>query len=178
MKTIRDIDQLENSQSILEGYKFQPILTEKLDQTQSNFDQDIINEIVLWKVNRYAQLTDECFRLINNIDRTRPEIDEDLTRKILSNLLSTNGVRLAMASTILRFKAPNIYQIYDQRVFRYIYGIPASNTTIKEKQIENYLKYLKDLRTKCVEAKIDFNTADRVLYQADKIQNKSIPIKY
>ena len=86
MKTIRDIDQLENSQSNLEGYKFQPILTEKLDQTQSNFDQDIINEIVLPKVNRYAQLTDECFRLINNIDRTRPEIDEDLTRKILSNL--------------------------------------------------------------------------------------------
>jgi hypothetical protein len=35
-------------------YNFQPELTSKLDEIDSDFTQEIINEIVLWKVNRYS----------------------------------------------------------------------------------------------------------------------------
>jgi hypothetical protein len=40
----------------LDSYRYQPNLTRKLDALGSaSFDQEIINEIVLWKVNRYAR---------------------------------------------------------------------------------------------------------------------------
>jgi len=83
-----------------------------------------------------------------------------------------------MASTILRFRAPNIYQIYDQRVFRYLYGFNLTSSTIIEKQISTYIKYLKDLNKECKINDIQFSLADRILYQADKIQHSSITIKY
>ena len=178
MKTIKNIGEIENIESILEDYSFQPVLTKKLDTEKSNFDQETINEIVLWKVNRYAQISKGCLSLINQIDPNTLELDVKLTTEVLTELLSTKGIRLPMASTILRFKAPKIYQIYDQRVFRYLYGSNLTSSTIVEKQIATYIKYLKDLRKECQVNDIEFMLADRVLYQADKIQNSSISINY
>jgi hypothetical protein len=83
-----------------------------------------------------------------------------------------------MASTILRFRAPNAYQIFDQRVFRYLYGANHKTSTVIVKQIATYIKYLRDLQEECKNNNIQFVLADRILYQADKIQNKSISIKY
>ena len=178
MKTVDNIKEIENVNSILDTYSFQPVLTKKLDSNNQDFDQQTINEIVLWKVNRYAELTEQCLDIINQIKETSSQIDEELTKEILVHLLNTKGIRLPMASTILRFKAPKLYQIFDQRVYRYLYGENQSNSTIIEKQINVYLKYLKDLRIKCETLNIDFQFSDRILYQADKIQNASIPIKY
>jgi hypothetical protein len=59
MKTIKDIGEFENLNSILDNYSFQPILTDKLDSNKSVFDQATINEIVLWKVNRYAEVSND-----------------------------------------------------------------------------------------------------------------------
>ena len=82
------------------------------------------------------------------------------------------GVRLAMASTILRFKNPNVYQIIDQRVYRFLYGeeLKYSDTNINE-QINIYLDYLQKLKAVCIEFNLDFKTADRILYSMDKIYN-------
>ena len=80
-----------------------------------------MNEIVLWKVNRYAEFDESLIELINSIDKDETKIDIDKTKQILKGLLKTNGVQLAMASTILRYRNPNIYQIIDQRVYRVIY---------------------------------------------------------
>jgi len=178
MKTIKDIGELESGQSILKDYSFQLDLTNKLDAIKSNFDQNTINEIVLWKVNRYAELSKNCLYLLNQIDPNSKEINEKITVEILAQLLSTKGVRLPMASTILRFKAPNVYQIYDQRVYRYIYGFKVKTTTNVDKQIATYIQYLKDLHNACEINEIEFALADRILYQADKIQNSTIPIRY
>jgi hypothetical protein len=42
----------------LKDYRFQPDLTLHLDGLGAQpFGQDVINEIVLWKVNRYAKLS-------------------------------------------------------------------------------------------------------------------------
>lgn len=178
MKTIKDIEELKNIDSILDNYSFQPALTDKLDAIENNFDQRTINEIVLWKVNRYAQVNEDCLRLINQIDPNSSELDIKFTKALLTQLLSTKGIRLPMASTILRFRAPNVYQIYDQRVYRYLYGFNATSSTIIEKQIFTYLTYLKDLKKECKNYNIQFSLADRILYQADKTQNSFIPIKY
>ncbi len=88
-----------------------------------------------------------------------------------------------MASTILRFKNPNIYQIIDQRVYRIIYGKTyesnASKTEQKIKQkINTYINYLQDLRIVCKKYNIDFYHSDRILYDLDRIHNKGIKISY
>lgn len=181
MKTINDIEitdeHLENK-----NYKFQPKLTKKLDDISSDFNQEIINEIVLWKVNRFVEIDDEIFSLLNNIKKDDEYINEDLTKEILEKLLckkTTKGVQLAMASTILRFKNPKIYQIIDQRVYRFIYGkvMPKYYSSI-DAQIETYLQYLKDLRSICNEKGIPFELSDRILYRLDKDYNKGNNIKY
>lgn len=178
MKSINNITDIKDRKSLSDDYQFQIALTDKLDNYKDNFDQSLINEIVLWKVNRYAKLDPTVLKLINQIDHYSNNLDMILTEQVLSELLNTKGIRLPMASTILRFKAPLIYQIFDQRVFRYLYATEYKASTIISKQIKTYIQYLKDLRKACNQYDIDFKFADRILYQADKIQNRSIKIKY
>ena len=134
----------------------------------TDFDQNIINEIVLWKVNRYVSLETETIELINRI-KNDAQLNEELTRNILLKLLKTKGVRLAMASTILRFRNPKVYQIIDQRVYRLIYGdelkYPLNDFY---KQIDIYLDYLQKLKEASKAHNIAFEVADRVLYTMDK----------
>ena len=114
----------------------------------------------------------------DSINKNDSEINEDKTRLVLNELLKTNGVQLAMASTILRFRNPNIYQIIDQRVYRLIYKnkILNINTYPSEKnlkfQIELYIKYLKDLKKICLNFNIPFSKSDRILFMVDKRINK------
>ena len=117
--------------------------------------------------------------LLNKIKKSDDKLNEDLTKQILERLLEKHqkGIQLAMASTILRFKNPSIYQIIDQRVYRFIYGKPLKYPNTIDEQINLYLKYLNDLREKCKD-NIPFEESDRILYSADKKFNPDIPIKY
>ena len=178
MKTIFDIEITnEDLQNV--NYKYQLELTSKLDGLDDDFNQEIINEIVLWKVNRYSFLDDETFSVLNKINKVDLVLDIELTTEILTKFLNTKGIQLPMASTILRFKNPNIYQIIDQRVYRFIYGIemPKYFSSI-EKQIDFYIEYLQKLKQVCIEKGIDFNLSDRIIYELDKLHNKEIKIKY
>lgn len=164
-------------------YNYQNDLTVKLDNTLQSFNQDVINEIVLWKVNRYAKIDDNILKLINDIDRTTGEINIQKTKEILKKLLLIKGIQLPMASSILRFRNNNIYQIIDQRVYRIIYERQtlklktySSEKNINE-QIDIYLNYLNDLRKICNKLEIPFCDSDRILYNADKRINKEIPLK-
>lgn len=78
------------------AYKFQKELTEDvLDKLEGDFDQSVINEIVLWKVNRYAKVDDCKLELLNKIDKNSLELDEELTRDILVALFRysiSNGI--------------------------------------------------------------------------------------
>ena len=143
----------------------------------------MINEIVLWKVGRYAELDKKTIGFINQITKTSRKINIKLTREILIHLLTTKGIRLPMASTILRFKNPKIYQIIDQRVYRLITGKELKLSQSKsakyiEAQINLYLEYLEKLRNTCKENNIDFKQSDRILYKIDKRVNGQINIKY
>lgn len=168
------------------NFKYQEELTTKLDVYSDNFNQEIINEIVLWKVNRYAKLPDEAFILLNKININETLLtkeQENIARELLSILLErkTKGIQLPMASTILRFKNKNIFQIIDQRVYRVLYGENLSLKPYKSQQvvineIEMYFKYLRDLKEKCNKLNIPFSDSDRILYLADKHYNKSISL--
>ena len=195
-KKIRTIDELsalsvlekseyekEVSKYKTEGFDYQKELTEKLDTTNSKFSKDILNEIVLWKINRYAPFNSTLINEINTI-RSWKVLNKEKTREILTSLLKTKGVQLPMASTILRFRNPNVFQIIDQRAYRVIEGKPLKLSQIKEtsrettinKQIDVYLKYLNKIREKCKKLDVDFCDLDRVLYIIDRNINKSIPI--
>jgi hypothetical protein len=181
VKTVQDDDfNIVNSDK---EFTYQNELTSKLDRNTNLFNQDIINEIVLWKVNRYAKLEDETLLLINEIEIDSIELDIEKTKEILKKLLLIKGIQLPMASTILRFRNKNIYQIIDQRVFRIIYQGKTLkiSTYLSEKningQIDIYIKYLSDLRIICQELQIPFCDADRILYMADKRINVSHKLK-
>lgn len=152
MKTINDID-IADEYLKNEKYSFQPVLTKKLDSILSDFNQEIINEIVLWKVNRYTELEIDTLLLLNTIRKDDEILNTSLTKQILEQLLITKGIQLPMASTILRFKNPKLYQIIDQRVFRFIYGenMPKYFGSI-ESQIVLYLEYLEKLKNICFDS--------------------------
>ena len=164
-------------------YNYQLELTKKLDKLTGDFDQNTINEIVLWKVNRYSLLEPSTMDLINTIKSDEIAINIDQTKDILKALLNTKGIQLPMASSILRFKNKNIYQIIDQRVYRIIskgetLNIPTyQNDKNIEDQVNLYLKYLVDLRAVCKNFNIPFDESDRILYMADKRINKDHKIK-
>lgn len=165
------------------NFKYQPELTEKLDGIKSDFNQNILNEIILWKVNRYANFEDETIKAINNINSDARVLNKEKTTSLLRLLLRTKGVKLAMASTILRFKNPEVYQIIDQRVYRIIYDGKELNLSANlndekiDQQIELYFKYLADLKEVCLKFKIPFSKSDRILYMVDKRINKNKKLK-
>lgn len=163
-------------------FDYQKDLTAKLDKTTAMFGQEIINEIVLWKVNRYANVDNETLKLLNDIDAKSTILDLEKTKKILKILIQKKGIQLPMASTILRFKNKNIYQIIDQRVYRIIYKdkklklkTHPSDKNLND-QVDLYIQYLKDLTEVCKRLKIPFDKSDRILFRADKRINENIPL--
>ena len=159
------------------NFEYQNQLTPRLDHYSGDFNQDVINEIVLWKVNRYAELSEETLALLNEISTEATPIDEVLTRELLTQLLNTRGIQLAMASTILRFRNSKVYQIIDQRVYRLIYGIEYKPEKSIGQQIDGYLKYLNDLHIEADRLQFPFELADRILYKVDKRLNQTEKLK-
>lgn len=160
-------------------FNYQKSLTDKLDIIPTEFDQNKINEIVLWKVNRYVELTPEILNLINSIPISSDVIDEELTRKLITILIEVPGIQLAMASTILRYRNPKIYQIIDQRVYRILEGKKLNVKKDINSQITMYLDYLQKLKVETQRLNIPFDKADRVLYllDKDKRMNKNIKLE-
>lgn len=155
-------------------------MTKKLDNQTGEFDQNIINEIVLWKVNRYAEIDLETLKSINNIDPPLNQLDKKKTTEILRRLLdkTNKGIQLPMASTILKFKNRHVYQIIDQRVYRVLYKDKTLKLPVSvDAQIELYLKYLEDLHIACHQLQIPFEESDRILYEVDKRINKEISLE-
>ncbi len=174
---IKTIDVVElNIQKWDEDYIYQKKLTESLDNCEGDFNQEIINEIVLWKVNRYADAGSNILAKINSISKTDRKENTALTQEILEDLLAIKGFGLPMATTLLRFKNPYIYQLIDQRVYRFVFGSPMPKTTKTDTLIKMYRNYLNRIRKVCDKHDIEFSKADRILYQADIAENKDIKL--
>jgi hypothetical protein len=174
---IKDLEGLYTYGAYKDGFN----LTASLDsKVKADFSQQIVNEIVLWKVNRYVNLANadwlEDFNRLKFID----ELDgnQAFVKSILSSMLKTHGIRLPMASTMLRFRNPDVFQIIDVRTFRVIYGDDPGRKKIMDANDDNsidlYFEYLLILKKTCAEKGILFSDADRILYQFDIVENKEI----
>jgi len=163
-------------------FNYQEELTKFLDSFDGDFDNDHINKITLWKVNRFPRLPEDVMKGFASIkDAKLPNNKEEITDFLL-RLLDCHGVQLPMASTYLRFCNPLTFQLIDQRVYRLIYGKEMKlpyNTSRKNKleMIEIYFQYLNDLANACEKKGVPFNIADRVFYMADKRINKASKLK-
>ena len=71
-----------------------------------------------------------------------------------------------MASTILRFRNPSVFQIIDRHAYRTLYGTDCSLYTQSsaKRKAEVYFAYLDDLRLLCEGKGLSFESVDRVLY--------------
>jgi hypothetical protein len=172
------------------AFKDNVSLTQILDDKKDvNFDQNIINEIVLWKVNRYVSLKrvnwlskfnelknlgiQDLFSNLDNYEYN--ETKKEDVKKILKEMCDTNGIGLPMASTMLRFRNPAVFQIIDIRTFRMIFGDSEESKIDKNEldknnggtSIDIYFKYLKTLHLMCKEKRFDFSKSYRFIYQYD-----------
>ena len=86
-KTIYDNDF--NIQKSDHEFDYQADLTKKLDSDRSKFNQERLNEIVLWKVNRFAAFNDEAIQALNSIDPNKGKLDIEETRQ--ANREKNNG---------------------------------------------------------------------------------------
>ena len=139
------------------------------------FSQEIVNEIVLWKVNRYARLPEGVRNALHTLRTLKPKMHRD-GEKVLGLLLECSGVDLPMASTILRFQAADVFQIIDKHAYRAVFGVayplyPASNPKSK---ISTYFDYLDALHQLALSSKTSFCDLDRILYIFDKDKNGTL----
>ena len=171
------IDFRGNLNEFLYKYKYQPTLTAKLDALEIlSFTQELVNEIVLWKSNKFAQLSNELLQGIENVK----ELHQGEHRKaeaLIDSLLIVHGVGLPMASTLLRFRNPSAFQIIDRHAYRAVYGskFRIYPSTPRKKQIGVYFDYLDELIKLCGQKLVRFEAIDRVLYQFDKDMNGELP---
>ncbi|HRY38242.1 MAG TPA: hypothetical protein P5347_05920 [Smithellaceae bacterium] len=159
--------------TFLSLYNYQPELTARLDNLGSTaIVQSLINDIVLWKVNRYVKINKSIAEQIYGLKVLKSGEHRKSTRQ-LSILMELDGVDLPMASTILRFTNPKVFQIIDRHAYRAVYGnkYPLYPTTSTERKISQYFDYLDQLIKLCEFKSLKFETIDRLLYVFDKKNN-------
>ena len=175
----------ENPNDVLKRWNYPG--TEKLEKDLINFYESksktnddiesLINKIVLWKLNRQViinvDLLDEIMHFeekdINSFPSQRNDPWWQKVESIINSLVKCDGVRIAMASTILHFFHPSTFQIIDQRSYRVIFRqeMPYSS--------KDWGKIYVDYMLKCIEYynnikhKVNFNFMyfDRYTYQLD-----------
>ena len=143
-------------------------------------NRDIINEIVLWKMNRRPQVTEELIDAIFSLKEIKTPLQvlmDEKTERVVEKLLQTKGMQLPMASTVLHFYYPEIFPIIDQRAYRELYAMDYPKTMTKIPMLtELYLKYIKDCweyqQEKCPE--IAFSQIDKILYRLDKEKGNKV----
>jgi thermostable 8-oxoguanine DNA glycosylase len=165
-----------NLSALKKSYKYQTELTRRLDKIKSRqFSQPLINEIVLWKTNRYAEPSGQTMRALNRLKHVKRG-EHRKAKVAIELLLCESGVDLPMASTILRFRNPNAFQIIDRHAYRAVYGKKYTLTTKTRLQtkIDTYFQYLDDLIVISKRKGVDYKLLDRVLYVFDKKHNEKL----
>ena len=137
---------------------------------------DIINEIVLWKINRQTFVKNELISDIKNLSgnvRSYNDISsyENEIKDIYNKLIGSKGVGAAMASTILKMFMPEALPIIDQRAYREIYGKDMPSKVDGNAYFEYVKKVIAQFEK---ERGIHFPDMDKVLYQRDKASGQQV----
>lgn len=138
---------------------------------------DIINEIVLWKINRLPKIDNELIIAIKDLSYKVTTYDNVNAHKneiavIYNKLIKSTGVNAAMASTVLKMFMPEALPIIDQRAYREIFNGEEMPSKV---DCDTYLKYVDEvIKQFNNERGIDFSNMDKVLYQRDKAKGNKI----
>ena len=137
-------------------------------------NRDIINSIVLWKINRTVDIGTKLFIAIKNLNIVPSNIktNKKEIKKIICDLLEVKGIKIAMASTILKMFYPDTFPIIDQRAYRELTGDNLPNyygVSANQKYADLYFQYILDCHVynQSVCPNINFDDIDKVLYQLD-----------
>ena len=109
---------------------------------------DIINMIILWKINRRAIIdlgTIKELMNMKNINLDNLEENKDKLKKCFNDLFSSKEIQLAMASTILHFYNPDTFPIIDQRAYRELRSEEMPQNIKKEKVFDIYYERLTEM---------------------------------
>lgn len=158
------------------GYKYQPVLMPHLDNLPDEpFSQETVNEIVLWKVNRYVRLPQDARNSVYALRTLRP-MEHRHGEQVLETLLRCKGVDLPVASTFLRFQNPDVFQIIDRHAYRAVFGKPYPLYSAKRSgtKVSTYFKYLDTLHDLAASSGVEFRDLDRILYEFDKKVNGTL----
>lgn len=174
-------------QSVLDRFSYksdQPIFNRIAKSNKNDYQEnkDIINEIILWKINRLPIIEENIIQMIVNLSSNITPLEASKSHEtydVIVQLLSSKGIKLPMASTILHFYYPDVYPIIDQRAFRELYQKEYPHHQKDwNKLAKLYLNYIKDIYEYKIKfcPKISFRDIDKVLYQLDK--EKGNEVKY
>jgi hypothetical protein len=153
-------------------YEYQPTLTERLDRLgDEDFTQRSIDEIVLWKVNRYVAAQAELLAKLNGL-KSLSNGEHRQGEEVLGMLLQTHGVDLPMASTLLRFRNPTVFQIIDKHAYRAVFGrdYPLYTSTPASCKIAVYFDYLDKLIELCQAKELELTKKSTVNSDEQVIQ--------
>jgi hypothetical protein len=163
----------------LKRFIYQPELTAYLDKLPDEpFSQETVNEIVLWKVNRYVRLPQDVLDSLRALRTVAPN-EHPKAEPVLLSLLGYKGVDLPMASTFLRFQNANVFQIIDRHAYRAVIGkpYPLYTATPTETKVSTYFTYLDALHSLAASSGAAFRDLDRILYVFDKEHNGTLSDK-
>ena len=150
----------------------------KIESSKLDEIRDVVNQIVLWKINRMVDLDDKTLHLLFSLRNDIKSVDSvNDSEELLEKLLKSKGMRLPMASTVLHFFNPDVFPIIDQRAYRELYKEEYSEPFALRKKIDTYIKYVKDcfiFYNEKLDCKIPFSEIDKYLYQKDKESGKRI----
>jgi hypothetical protein len=114
-------------------------------------------------------------RQLGNLRRLKPK-SHKRGDSVLRALLDCHGVDLALASAILRFRNPEVFQVIDRHAYRAVYGsdYPLSTKSLSDRKVSLYFQYVDDLVDLCADKRLAFRTIDRVLYKFDQANNRKL----
>lgn len=170
-----------NPELVLKRYKYNKVddIIERIESVEDNDINelhDIVNEIVLWKLNRMVFVDDSTLLELKDISNIKTPEDAigcylEKVKSLLTHLLESKGLRIPMASTFMHFFNPDVFPIIDQRAYRVIYKKDYKDSYSIKDKVATYIDYLKE----CInyynlylKNKIPFSEIDKYLYQLDK----------
>jgi DNA replication protein DnaC len=178
-EALKDESDQDDEVARISGIKwpeFPEPTTSRLDALRHKpLSQDTINEMVLWKVDRYVKLGKRLRDSMQALRALRPQ-DHRKGEQVLMRLLDCKGVDLPMASTFLRFQNADVFQIIDRRAFRALYGTryPLSHHHHNDRKTSLYFDYLDALHALAKARGVAFRDLDRILYVFDKRKNGAL----
>jgi hypothetical protein len=137
-------------------------------------DFDVINAIVLWKINREVSVSLETVEFLNSMAGSVATPEEALRNAevplLVKDLIESRGIGLPVASAILKQYCPNAFPIIDQRAYFVLYGekLPMNAG------VDVYLDYMGRCASLATEHRIPFEKVDEVLYQIDKNSGRTL----